>query len=271
MASLKEGVLLKLLEEMKTKGESLEKDPKAVLLQIRSIIPVLEEGDLWPNRGFFLKVSDASHALYVSLSKQQNDMILGNRLQLGQFIYVQRLEDSDPLPSLRGVVPIPGRRPCEGTPHDIVSPTRLLKLLPPVEKKFSRGPSVSRKFVRGGSSDSESCCGRTEGPKAAITMMTRSCSASAARGDNLFPRVLDNDSDADSSVVPTRVSKRRSWSESEILGVKEIFDSSFAKHQAKVVVPSRSSSSSANVSFFISLSLSISFNVFNFLITLLCY
>lgn len=268
MASLKEGVLLKLLEEMKTKGESVEKDPKAVLLQIRSIIPVLEEGDLWPNRGFFLKVSDASHALYVSLSKQQNDMILGNRLQLGQFIYVQKLEDSDPLPSLRGVVPIPGRRPCEGTPHDIVSPTRLLKLLPPVEKKFSKAPSVSRKFVRGGSSDSESCCGRTEGPKAAITM-TRSCSASAARGDNLFPRVLDSDAD---SVVPTRVSKRRSWSESEILGVKEIFDSSFGKHQAKVVIPSRSSSSSANVSLFF-ISLSISFTVFNFLIPLmlLCY
>ncbi|PIN10190.1 hypothetical protein CDL12_17224 [Handroanthus impetiginosus] len=262
MASLKNGVLLKLLEEMKMDENALEDDPKPVLLQIRSIIPVLEEGDLWPNRGFFLKVSDLSHALYVSLSEEQNEMILGNKLKLGQFIYVQKLEKADPVPLLTGVTTVPGRRSCEGTPEDIVSPGNFVKLLEAssvdsvvekgviLEKKISKSPSISRKSNRG-LSDSESCVKRNEGLKGGYQGRCRSLSASKARpGEKCAfrkedfertcyndvrgrprsrPSSVDNDSDVDSvisSVSSTRISKRRSWNESEIMGVKEIFDSS---------------------------------------------
>jgi len=57
MASLKNGVLVKLLDDMEMEEKDLDDVQKPALLQIRSIIPVLEEGNLWPNRGFFLKVS----------------------------------------------------------------------------------------------------------------------------------------------------------------------------------------------------------------------
>ena len=87
MASLRPGVLTKLLEDMNVDEKGSENVRKPMLLQIRSIIPVLEEGDLWPNRGFYLKVSDLSHAMYVSLPHEQDELILSNRLQLGQFIY----------------------------------------------------------------------------------------------------------------------------------------------------------------------------------------
>ncbi|KAK6159219.1 hypothetical protein DH2020_006533 [Rehmannia glutinosa] len=278
MASLKNGVLLKLLEDMEMDENALEDDPKPVLLQIRSIIPVLEEGDLWPNRGFFLKVSDSSHALYVSLSEEQNEMILGNKLKLGQFIYVQKLEKSHPVPLLRGVTPTPGRRPCEGTPEDIISPANLVNLLEAsaiddyvvekgviLEKKISKKtPSFSRKFMRGLSDSESSSCKKSGGLK------SRSLSASKARPreiisekwnfedfkkiscNDLWPRSrpssVDNDSDADSVISSSsssmRLSKRRSWHESEILGVKEIFDSSVVKHEIKL--PPRGHS--ANVS-----------------------
>ncbi|XP_057788134.1 uncharacterized protein LOC131005265 [Salvia miltiorrhiza] len=213
MVSLKEGVLLKLVEEMKrNKGDPMESCAisKPVLLQIRSIIPVLEEGDLWPSRGFFLKVSDASHALYVSLSKQQNDMILANNLQLGQFIYVNKLDPADPLPLLRGLAPIPGRRPCEGTPQDIASPP------PPVLGRRGRASESSRRKSDGG--------------------------VRAARSRSSSPVKAKNGGDSDAT-MPKRVPKRRSWSESEILGVKEIFDSSVVKHEMKL--PSRKSASAS--------------------------
>lgn len=201
MACLKEGVLLKLVEEMKrSDGDGGEKPAASVLLQIRSIIPVLDEGDLWPDRGFFLKVTDSSHALYVSLSKHQNEMVLSNKLHLGQFIYVSKLEDADPLPFLRGVVPMPGRRPCEGSPVDIFSPPPAI---------------VGRNILRGGG-DPDPSSRRSDGGWRAAAGRTRSSSPSKGRP------------------------KRRSWSESEILGVKEIFDSSVVKQEIKI--PSRSAS-----------------------------
>ncbi|TMW81472.1 hypothetical protein EJD97_009404 [Solanum chilense] len=131
MATLKSGVLVKFLEDMKIGGNAseLEENGKTILLQIRSIVPVLEEGDLWPNRGFYLKVSDISHAMYVSLPEEQNEMILANQLKLGQFIYVQKLEDAHPFPLIRGVTPLPGRRPCVGAPQDIDSVANVMNIL----------------------------------------------------------------------------------------------------------------------------------------------
>ncbi|KAL2254559.1 UNVERIFIED_CONTAM: hypothetical protein Sindi_0250600 [Sesamum indicum] len=276
MASLKNGVLLKLLEDMKMEDIALDDDPKPVLLQIRSIIPVLEEGDLWPNRGFFLKVSDLSHAFYVSLTDQQNEMILGNKLKLGQFIYVEKLEKAEPAPLMKGVTPVPGWRPCEGTPVDIIPPPNLVKLLEAsgvdsvvekgviLEKKISKPQSISRKLIRG-TSGSESSIKRNERLKGGYEGRRRSLSASKPRRSEVsfalkaedFEKVsspderrlssVDNDSDGDSVILSSssaQMAKRRSWTESEIMGVKEIFDSSVVNHEIKLPPRSRS----ANVS-----------------------
>lgn len=126
MASLTPGVLLKLLQSInsnvKVRGEY-----RSVLLQVISIVPALTGSELWPNQGFFIKVSDSSHSTYVSLSKQDNELILNNQLQLGQFFYVDRVEGGTPVPTLVGVRPIPGRHPFVGNPKD------LMQMLEPSE------------------------------------------------------------------------------------------------------------------------------------------
>lgn len=126
MASLVPGVLLKLLQSInsnvKVRGEY-----RSILLQVISIVPALSGSDLWPNRGFFIKVSDSSHSTYVSLSKEDNELILNNKLQLGQFFYVDRMEGGTPVPILVGVRPVPGRHPFVGNPKD------LMQMLEPSE------------------------------------------------------------------------------------------------------------------------------------------
>ncbi|KAF6139040.1 hypothetical protein GIB67_010766 [Kingdonia uniflora] len=127
MASLNSEVLVKLIEEI-----GLEEDmsiERPVLLQVRSIIPVMAEGDLWPNQGFYLKVSDLSHATYVSLPREHDEMILTDKLRLGQFIYIHKLDSAAPVPIIRGVMIVPGQHPCIGTPEDIVSSTSSLDFL----------------------------------------------------------------------------------------------------------------------------------------------
>ncbi|XP_072989368.1 uncharacterized protein [Typha latifolia] len=119
MASLTPGVLIKLLKyintDVKVCGEY-----RSILLQVISIVPALTGSELWPNHGFFIKVSDSSHSTYVSLSKDDNELILSNKLQLGQFIYVDKVEPSIPVPMLLGVRPVPGRNPCVGNPKDLM-------------------------------------------------------------------------------------------------------------------------------------------------------
>lgn len=119
MASLTPGVLLKLLQSInsniKVRGEY-----RSVLLQVISIVPALTGSELWPNHGFFIKVSDSSHSTYVSLSKEDNDLILNNKLQLGQFFYVDRVEAGTPVPILAGVRPVPGRNAFIGNPKDLM-------------------------------------------------------------------------------------------------------------------------------------------------------
>ncbi|KAG2242141.1 hypothetical protein Bca52824_096014 [Brassica carinata] len=127
MANLVPGVLLKLLQHMNT-DVKIAGEHRSSLLQVVSIVPALAGGELFPNQGFYLKVSDSSHATYVSLPDEHDDLILSDKLQLGQFIHVDRVESSSPVPILRGVRPVPGRHPCLGTPEDIVAthPLRFL-------------------------------------------------------------------------------------------------------------------------------------------------
>ncbi|KAJ0250689.1 Uncharacterized protein HA466_0139880 [Hirschfeldia incana] len=120
MANLVPGVLLKLLQHMNT-DVKIAGEHRSSLLQVISIVPALAGGELFSNKGFYLKVSDSSHATYVSLPDEHDDLILSDKLQLGQFIHVDRVESSSPVPILCGVRPVPGRHPCLGTPEDIVA------------------------------------------------------------------------------------------------------------------------------------------------------
>ncbi|XP_042005312.1 uncharacterized protein LOC121754047 [Salvia splendens] len=120
MATLIPGVLLKLLQHVNT-DVKVAGEHRSSLLQVVSIVPALAAGELFPNQGFYLKVSDSSHAAYVSLPDEHDDLILSDKIQLGQFVHVERLEAASPVPILRGVRPVPGRHPCVGTPEDIAA------------------------------------------------------------------------------------------------------------------------------------------------------
>ncbi|KAM0831654.1 hypothetical protein ACQ4PT_065369 [Festuca glaucescens] len=131
MASLTPGILLKVLKninsDVKVCGEH-----RSILLQVISIVPAITGSELWPDHGFFIKVSDSSHATYVSLSKEDNELILSNKLQLGQFIYVEKVQSSVPVPILVGVRAVPGRNPFIGNPKDLMqmsTPSGVLEAL----------------------------------------------------------------------------------------------------------------------------------------------
>ncbi|KAL3825079.1 hypothetical protein ACJIZ3_021108 [Penstemon smallii] len=119
MASLVPGVLIKLLQNinsnLKVRGEY-----RSILLQVISIVPSITGSGLWPNHGFFIKVSDSSHTTYVTLSKEDTNLILNNKLQLGQFFYVDKMEAGAQVPILVGVRPVPGRHPFVGNPKDLM-------------------------------------------------------------------------------------------------------------------------------------------------------
>ncbi|KAI7725681.1 hypothetical protein M8C21_000091 [Ambrosia artemisiifolia] len=83
----------------------------------------LDEKDLWPKQGFCVKVSDSSHSIYVSLPAE---LILSNEIQLGQFVFVEKLEAGSPVPVAKGVKPVPGRQPFVGMPEPVASLDRVL-------------------------------------------------------------------------------------------------------------------------------------------------
>ncbi|KAF3786445.1 hypothetical protein EJ110_NYTH25333 [Nymphaea thermarum] len=88
---------------------------------VTDIVPAdLDEKNLWPKHGFYIKVSDSSHSIYVTLPLDQDDLVLSNKIQLGQFIHIDRLEPGSPVPLLKGTKPIPGRHPLLGTPEPIM-------------------------------------------------------------------------------------------------------------------------------------------------------
>ncbi|GAB4853433.1 hypothetical protein Ancab_017624 [Ancistrocladus abbreviatus] len=266
MASLKPGVLLKLLEEMGENDPGKESSSetrnnnnnKPVLLQVRSIVPVTVEGDLWPNKGFYLKVSDSSHAMYVSLPHEMDDMILRNDLKLGQFIYVEKIEPSHPVPILRGVTPIPGRHPCVGAPEDVFVGTNLITLT----KKFD----LDSVLVKSRSGDGGGDVGAS-GSGQKIRAKRRLVSASTLLIDDQMARmdldcvekkcvsekrvtgssVADKESDSDSpksTSSRTAISKRKSWNGLDSRRLREISDSFALKNEIKSGCRSRSGSAS---------------------------
>ncbi|MCO5574879.1 hypothetical protein L7F22_028672 [Adiantum nelumboides] len=157
MASLNPGILLKLLQYMNS-DVRVAGEHRSVLLQVIGVVPALAGSELWPNQGFYIKVSDSSHATYVSLSDEDNDLILSDRLQLGQFVYVEKLESGSPVPRVVGIRPLSGRHPCVGNPEDLIaraapslqngfviqsasnSSTNIMESAPPANKR----PEVSK-------------------------------------------------------------------------------------------------------------------------------
>ncbi|PKU67585.1 uncharacterized protein LOC110116002 isoform X2 [Dendrobium catenatum] len=127
MATLVPGVLIKLLQYMNT-DVKIAGEYRSSLLQVVSIVPALAGGELFSNQGFYLKVSDSCHAAYVSLPDEHDELILSDKIKLGQFIYVDRFEAASPVPVIRGVRPLPGRHPCAGSPEDLFD-TCLLSFL----------------------------------------------------------------------------------------------------------------------------------------------
>ncbi|XP_030549951.1 uncharacterized protein LOC115754912 [Rhodamnia argentea] len=129
MATLTQGILLKLLQSMNS-NTRVAGEHRSALLQVIGIVPALSApDDLWPNHGFFLHLSDSLNSTYVSLSDRDTDLILSNRLQLGHFVYVDRLllTPDSPVPRASGLRPLPGRHPFLGSPEPLVariSPSR---------------------------------------------------------------------------------------------------------------------------------------------------
>ncbi|KAL3819218.1 hypothetical protein ACJIZ3_005123 [Penstemon smallii] len=120
MASLAPGILLKLLNGMNT-GVKATSEHRSSLLQVTDIVPAdLDEKNLLPKHGFYIKVSDSSHSIYVSLPFEQDDLVLSNKMQLGQFIYIDKLEPGSPVPVVKGAKPLPGRHPLMGTPEPLM-------------------------------------------------------------------------------------------------------------------------------------------------------
>ncbi|KAK2977762.1 hypothetical protein RJ640_016151 [Escallonia rubra] len=120
MATLAPGILLKLLNGMNS-GVKPTNEHRSSLLQVTDIVPAdLDEKDLWPKHGFYIKVSDSSHSIYASLPFEQDDLVMSNKMQLGQFIYLDRLEPGSPVPVIKGAKPLPGRHPLVGTPEPLM-------------------------------------------------------------------------------------------------------------------------------------------------------
>ncbi|KAA8518786.1 hypothetical protein F0562_016440 [Nyssa sinensis] len=120
MATLAPGILLNLLDGMNS-GVKPTSQHRISLLQVTDIVPAdLDEKNLLPKHGFYIKVADSSHSIYVSLPFEQDDPVLSNKMQLAQFIYVDRLESGSPVPVAKGTQTIPGRHPLVGTPEPIM-------------------------------------------------------------------------------------------------------------------------------------------------------
>ncbi|CAI9100273.1 OLC1v1037237C1 [Oldenlandia corymbosa var. corymbosa] len=122
MASLTPGILLKLLQSMNS-GTRVTGDHRSPLLQVIGIVPALSTSDsLWPHHGFYVQLSDSQNSTYISLSEKDTDLILTNRLQLGQFVHLDRFVfDSPPVPRAVNLRPIAGRHAFIGSPEPLIA------------------------------------------------------------------------------------------------------------------------------------------------------
>lgn len=122
MAALQPGMLLRMLEHINSSFK-VAGEHRSVLLQVIGIVPALAGQELWPKLGFHIRVSDASHSMYVSLSPEHDggELVLSGKLQLGQFLHVERLEPGSPFPHLVGIKPVSVRNPSAWNLEDLAA------------------------------------------------------------------------------------------------------------------------------------------------------
>lgn len=148
MASLTPGVLSKLLENA---GNRVTSEHRQALLQVTEIVPRLSEDTWQPTRGYFLKLSDSLHSAYVSVSDADSELIRSDKLRLGQFVYVTHFDSvsTSPVPLVRGLNPLPKRRPCVGNPVDLVSSDSLHIVLPSTKNQNCKTNNVKKMKKKG--------------------------------------------------------------------------------------------------------------------------
>ncbi|KAL7096433.1 hypothetical protein ACP275_10G078700 [Erythranthe tilingii] len=159
MATLTPGILLKLLQSMNSTTK-VTGDHRSPLLQVIGIMPALSTADsLWPNHGFYVQLSDSLNSTYVSLSDRDTDLILANRLQLGQFVHLDRLLfDSPPVPTPVNLRPVAGRHPFIGTPEPLIariSPSKNGYVIQPVSDSDPSVDPIAAYLSRAGKKENE--------------------------------------------------------------------------------------------------------------------
>ncbi|XP_057467510.1 uncharacterized protein LOC130756901 isoform X1 [Actinidia eriantha] len=151
MATLTPGILLKLLQSINSPTK-VTGDHRTPLLQVIGIVPALAAGssDLWPNHGFLVQLSDSLHSTYVSLSDRDTDLILSNRLQLGQFVHLDRLLFHSPVPRASSLRPVPGRLPFVGSPDPLIAriaPSKREFVIQPVSDSDPSNDPITALFA----------------------------------------------------------------------------------------------------------------------------
>ncbi|KAL1553231.1 hypothetical protein AAHA92_13931 [Salvia divinorum] len=161
MASLTPGILLKLLQSMNS-STKVTGDHRSPLLQVIGILPALSAADsLWPHNGFYVQLSDSLNSTYVSLSDRDTDLILNNRLQLGQFVHLDRLLfdfDSPPVPTPVNLRPVAGRQPFIGSPEPLIariSPSKNGFVIQPVSDSSPSVDPIAAYLSRAGKKEVE--------------------------------------------------------------------------------------------------------------------
>ncbi|XP_042001447.1 uncharacterized protein LOC121750874 [Salvia splendens] len=161
MASLTPGILLKLLQSMNSTTK-VTGDHRSPLLQVIGILPALSAADsLWPHNGFYVQLSDSLNSTYVSLSDRDTDLILNNRLQLGQFVHLDRLlfdSDSPPVPTPVNLRPVAGRQPFIGSPEPLIariSPSKNGFVIQPVSDSSPSADPIAAYLSRAGKKETE--------------------------------------------------------------------------------------------------------------------
>ncbi|KAL0308239.1 UNVERIFIED_CONTAM: hypothetical protein Sradi_5766200 [Sesamum radiatum] len=159
MATLTPGILLKLLQSMNS-ATKVTGDHRSPLLQVIGIVPALSTADsLWPHHGFYVQLSDSLNSTYVSLSDRDTDLILTNRLQLGQFVHLDRfLFDSPPVPTAVNLRPVAGRHPFIGSPEPLIariSPSKNSFVIQPVSESDPSVDPIAAYLSRAGKKETE--------------------------------------------------------------------------------------------------------------------
>ncbi|KAJ1697470.1 hypothetical protein LUZ63_005982 [Rhynchospora breviuscula] len=127
MSSLQPGVILKLLQaaDPSSRKDTIPLTGHLVpaILQVTGITPAVAGPDIFAgHQGFYLRLSDLSHSSYFSLPAEHDDLILADRLHLGQLLQVNCLKPSVPVPILHEFLVLPGRFPCLKDTADLTVP-----------------------------------------------------------------------------------------------------------------------------------------------------